>query len=85
MPVTKSDAALARNTAMPARSAGVAPAAGRGARRHALVQPRHLRRARRVSSVSIQPGSTALTWMLSVAHAVAIARVSCTMPPLLDA
>ena len=36
-----------------------------------------------VSSVSIQPGSTALTWMLSRAHALAADFVSCTMPPLL--
>ena len=41
------------------------------------------RRARRVSAVSIQPGSTAFTWMLSFAQAVASARVSWTMPPLL--
>src|SRR5207244_12436163 len=37
---------------------------------------------RRVSAVSIQPGRTALTWMLSRAHAEAHARVNCTMPPL---
>jgi hypothetical protein len=36
-----------------------------------------------VSAVSIQPGSTAFTWMLSFAQAQASARVSCTMPPLL--
>ena len=36
-----------------------------------------------VSSVSIQPGSTALTWMLSLAQAVASDLVSWTMPPLL--
>ena len=41
MPVTKSDAALARNTAMPAKSVG-APAPGRRARQHALVQAGHL-------------------------------------------
>src|SRR2546422_5291277 len=39
-------------------------------------------RARRVSAVSIQPGSTALTWMLSCAHAEAHALVNCTIPPL---
>jgi hypothetical protein len=32
--------------------------------------------------VSIQPGSTALTWMLSVAHPAAMAFVSWTIPPL---
>ena len=41
--------------------------------------------ARAVSAVSIQPGCTALTWMLSLAQAVASARLSCTMPPLLAA
>jgi len=40
-------------------------------------------RARCVSAVSIQPGSTAFTWMWSLAQAQASARVSCTMPPLL--
>jgi hypothetical protein len=35
--------------------------------------------------VSIQPGSTALTWMFSRAQAVAIALVIWTMPPLLAA
>jgi hypothetical protein len=40
-------------------------------------------RASRVSSVSIQPGNTALTWMLSLAQAVASDLVSCTSAPLL--
>src|SRR5262249_4069557 len=47
--------------------------------------PATSRRASRVRSVSIQPGSTALTWMFSFAHAVTQARVNCTMPPLLAA
>ena len=64
---------------------GHAPAPGRGARQDPLVQPVDLARASRVSSVSIQPGSTALTWMLSLAQAVASDLVICTMPPLLDA
>ena len=33
----------------------------------------------------IQPGSTALTWMLSFAQAFAQTLVNCTMPPLLAA
>src|SRR5206468_11703513 len=41
------------------------------------------RRAPRVRSVSIHPGSTALTWILSLAQAVASDLVSWTMPPLL--
>ena len=40
-------------------------------------------RAAIVSSVSIQPGKTALTWMLSLAQAVASERVNCTIAPLL--
>jgi hypothetical protein len=35
--------------------------------------------------VSIQPGNTALTWMLSFAQAVALARGIGMMPPLLEA
>ena len=67
--------AAARNTAMPAISVGHAPAAGRGAAQDALVAaPRPAARAAIVSSVSIQPGSTALTWMLSLAQAVASER-----------
>ena len=86
VPVTKSEAFEARNTAIPARSSGLPPSPGRGARQHLLVQSRHLRpRPLSVSSVSIQPGSTAFTWMPSFAHAVASARVSCTTPPLLAA
>src|SRR3989442_561484 len=41
------------------------------------------RRAPCVSSVSIHPGSTAFTWMLSFAQAVASDFVSWTRPPLL--
>ena len=47
-----------------------------------LFKPETSARARLVRSVSIQPGSTELTWMLSLAQAVASARLSCTMPPL---
>src|SRR5690606_25058678 len=36
-----------------------------------------------VISVVIQPGTIALTWMFSRAHAVASDFVSCTTPPLL--
>jgi len=42
-------------------------------------------RAPLVRSVSIQPGRTALAWMLSAAQAHAQARVNCTIPPLLAA
>jgi hypothetical protein len=42
-------------------------------------------RARRVSSVSIQPGRIALTWMASFAQAHASAMVSWPTPPLLAA
>lgn len=83
-PVTKSDAELARNAATPAMSSAV-PHLPCGVRFSTLsCRPCTCCRARFVSSVSIQPGSTALTWMLSFAHAVAIARDICTMPPLLE-
>ena len=39
----------------------------------------------RVSAVSIQPGSTELTWMLSLAQAQPSAFASWTMPPLVAA
>ena len=82
----KSDAEDARNAATPAMSSGV-PQRPCGVRFSTLsCSPAHLAGVRRlVRSVSIQPGSTALTWMLSFAQAVAIARVICTMPPLLEA
>ncbi len=76
---------LARNTAMPAWSSGW-PQWPAGVRASTFsCRPSICARAPRVSSVSIQPGSTALTWMLSLAQAVASALVSCTMPPLLAA
>src|SRR5262245_12327253 len=82
VPVTKSDAGLARNTAMPLMSSGV-PQRRAGVRINTMLfNPDTSARARLVRSVSIQPGSTALTWMLSLAQAVARARLNCTMPPL---
>ena len=83
VPVTKSQAGLARKTAMPAMSSGVAqrPAGVRASTRSC--RPGTRARALLVSSVSIQPGRIALTWMLSVAQARASALVSWTMPPLL--
>ena len=63
----------------------LAPAAGRRAAEHALVQPRHLAPRALLSSVLIQPGRIAFTWMLSFAQAVAQERPNCTMPPLLAA
>src|SRR5882762_8823876 len=83
VPVTKSDAALARKTATPAMSS-IVPQRPAGVRRSTLSwRSGTWRRAPRVSSVSIQPGSTAFTWMLSLAQAVASDLVSCTSPPLL--
>ena len=80
---------IRRRTAEKHRNAGkvlrIAPAAGRRAAEHALMQASTSRRAFLVRSVSIQPGSTAFTWILSFAHAVAQARPNCTMPPLLAA
>src|ERR1700728_1439863 len=85
VPVTKSDAELARNAATPAMSPGV-PHLACGVRFSTLsCSPCTCCRARLVRSVSIQPGNTAFTWMLSFAQAVAIARLICTMPPLLEA
>src|SRR2546425_403559 len=70
-PVTKSEAALARKTAMPAMSS-IVPQRWAGVRRSTFsLRPGTSRLAAAVRSVSIQPGSTALTWMLSAAHAVA--------------
>ena len=76
-------AALARNTAMPARSSGLPqrPAGVRASTRS--LRPGTCERAVAVRSVSIHPGSTALTWIPSFAQAVASDFVSCTMPPLL--
>ena len=69
VPVTKSEARDERNTAMPAKSP-VAPQRAAGVRASTLsCRPSICRRARWVRSVSIQPGSTALTWMLSAAQA----------------
>ena len=66
MPVTKSEARRGEEHRDAGHVVRLAPAPGRRAREHALVQARRPARARlRVSSVSIQPGSTALTWMLS--------------------
>ena len=85
VPVTKSDAWEARNTAMPAKSVGE-PHRAAGVRPRTLsFRPSICSRALRVRSVSIQPGSIALTWMLSAAQATAQERVNCTMPPLLAA
>ena len=85
VPVTKSDALDERNTAMPAKSAD-APHRAAGVRARTLsCRPSISCRARLVRSVSIQPGSTALAWMLSAAQAHAQERVNCTMPPLLAA
>src|SRR5207245_1825352 len=64
-PVTNADAAPARNTAIPARSSGVPQRPAGVRRRMRSWRPDTCWRASRVSSVSIQPGSTALTWMLS--------------------
>src|SRR6516162_5720598 len=83
VPVTKSEAALARNTATPAMSSRV-PQRPAGVRLSTLSWSSGTwRRAPRVRSVSIHPGRTALTWMLSLAQAVASDLVSWTMPPLL--
>src|SRR3954471_4863411 len=85
VPVTKSEAGEARNTAMPAKSAD-APQRAAGERARTLsCRPSTCSRARLVRSVSIQPGSTALAWILSGAQATAQDRVNCTMPPLLAA
>ena len=84
-PVTKSDAGAARKTAMPAKSSGM-PQRAAGVRRSTeSCSPVTCSRARRVRAVSIHPGRMALTWMLSLAQAVAIDLVICTMPPLLAA
>ncbi len=77
VPVTKSEAGLARNAAIPAMSPGT-PQRAAGVRFSTRsCSPSTSRRARRVKSVSIHPGNTAFTWMLSLAHAVAIARAIC--------
>src|SRR5260370_22432342 len=74
VPVTKSEALEERNTAMPAKSA-IAPQRAAGVRAKTLsCSPSISCRARRVRSVSIQPGSTALTWILSAAQATAQER-----------
>src|SRR5437762_682224 len=81
VPVTKSEAGLARKTAMPAMSS-IVPQRSAGVRWSTRsCRPGISCRARRVSAVSIQPGRPALTWMLSRAHAEAHARVNCTIPP----
>ena len=66
---------------------GHAPAPGGRALQHALVQARRPLGAPWSSArCRSSPGSTALTWMLSRAHADAPSTlVSCTMPPLLAA
>src|SRR5205823_5354565 len=78
----KSDARLARKTAIPAMSS-ITPQRPAGVRRSTFsFRPGTSSRARRVRSVSIQPGSTAFAWMLSRAHAQAIDFVNCTIPAL---
>src|ERR1019366_7560979 len=82
VPVTKFDASLARKAATPDMSRGT-PQRPSGVRFSTLsCSPVTCWRARFVRSVSIHPGNTAFTWMLSLAQAVASARVICTMPPL---
>src|SRR5215475_6486728 len=82
-PVTEADAALARNTAIPAKSSGSPqrPAGVRASTRSC--SPGICWRAPFVSSVLMNPGRIAFTWMLSFAHAAASDRVSWTIPPLL--
>src|SRR6185436_10521939 len=82
-PVMNEEAALARNTATPARSSMLPhrPEGDRASTRS--FRPGTCSRAWRVRSVSIQPGRTALTCTLSFAHATARDLVSCTIPPLL--
>src|SRR2546425_1108720 len=76
-------AGLARKTAIPDMSS-IVPQRPAGVRLSTLSwRPLTSRRAFCVSSVSIHPGSTAFTWMLSFAHADDKARVSWTIPPLL--
>src|SRR2546426_12780412 len=78
----KGKGALATTTQFPAMSS-IAPQRPAGVRwRTRSCRPVISCRARRVSAVSIQPGSTALTWMLSCAQAEAHALVNCTIPPL---
>ncbi len=67
-----------RSSGMPQRPAGVRE-------RTRSSSPFSSTRALRVRLVSIQPGSTALTWMSSFAQALARALVSWTMPALLAA
>ncbi len=68
---------------MPSKSSLVPQRPDGRPRQHTLVQALQLLPCRRVRSVSIQPGSTALTWMLSGAQPTASDLVNCTMPPLL--
>src|SRR5262249_52866883 len=85
VPVTKSEAADARKTEIPAKSS-IAPQRAAGVRASTRsCRPFTSTRARLVRSVSIQPGRIALAWMLSPAQAQAQARVNCTMPPWLEA
>src|SRR5882762_9086402 len=84
VPVTKSEPELARKTATPAMSS-IVPQRPAGVRRSTFSwRLSTCFRAPRVRSVSIQPGRTALTWMLSRAHAVASDLVRWTTPPLLE-
>src|ERR1700716_3021959 len=85
VPVTKSEAVEARNTAMPAKSADVPHRAAGERARTLSCRPSTCSRARLVRSVSIQPGSTALAWMLSAAPATARGGLNCTRRPLLAA
>jgi len=82
--VTKSDAPEARNTAMPANRRG-APSGRRRARQNPVMEAVDLLAARLVRSVSIQPGSTALTWILLAAQAQATGARELHDAPLLAA
>ena len=71
VPVTKSEAGEARNTAMPAKSS-MSPQRPAGVRASTRsCRPSICCARARVRSVSIQPGRIALTWMLSAAQATA--------------
>src|SRR5258708_6722831 len=80
-PVTKSDAAAARNTTAPRRSSPL-PTRCMGVR---LARLDHVLSSRsgRLLAVRIMPGAMALTWMPWAAHSTARARVKLMTAPLL--